>query len=110
VFDSLFIFNKERSPLQALGFYIVFFFAGIAIAVAVGAIFSINYESGYLAGQIIAFIYCIFIGYLILSEKGQLKSGYSISIFMIAILAYFFGCLGGLVPVAYLSTIKSLRF
>ena len=108
MFDNLFSFNKERLPLQALGFYIVFFIIGLSLTALVGAIFAVDFESGLLYGQIIAFLYCLFIGYLILSSKGQL-SRYGVSIFVIAILGYFLGLLGGLVPVAYLATIKSLR-
>ena len=108
MFENLFDFNKERLPLQALGFYIVFFIIGIAIAMTVAAIFAVDFESGLTVGQISAFLYCPFIGFQILFSKGQL-SRYGVSIFGIAILAYFLGCLGGLIPVAYLSTIKSLR-
>lgn len=108
MFDSLFDFDKERLPLQALGFYIVFFIMGLAIAMTLGAIFAVDFESGLTVGQILAFLYCPFIGFQILSSKGQL-SRYGVLIFGIAILAYFFGCLGGLIPVAYLTTIKSLR-
>jgi len=108
MFENLFDFDKERLPLQALGFYIVFFIIGIAIAMSIAAIFAVDFESGLTVGQISAFLYCPFIGFQILSSKGQL-SRYGVSIFGIAILAYFLGCLGGLIPVAYLSTIKSLR-
>ena len=108
MFENLFDFNKERLPLQALGFYIVFFIIGIAIAMSIAAIFAVDFESGLTVGQISAFLYCPFIGFQILSSKGQL-SRYGVSIFGIAILAYFLGCLGGLIPVAYLSTLKSLR-
>ena len=108
MFENLFDFDKERLPLQALGFYIVFFIIGIAIAMSIAAIFAVDFESGLTVGQISAFLYCPFIGFQILSSKGQL-SRYGVSIFGIAILAYFLGCLGGLIPVAYLYTIKSLR-
>tara|TARA_B100000131_G_scaffold297156_1_gene315635 strand:- start:740 stop:1072 length:333 start_codon:yes stop_codon:yes gene_type:complete len=108
MFDDLFSFNKERLPLQALAFYIVFFIIGLVLGGLGGFIFASDFESGVLVGQVIAPIYCLVLGILILSQKDQLSSAHSSALFIVAILAYFFGVLGGLIPVAYLSTIKNL--
>ena len=74
-----------------------------------GLIFATDYESGLLVGRVIALIYCLILGYLILSQKDQLSSAFAAFLFITAFLAYFLGALGGLMPVAYLSTIKNLK-
>tara|TARA_B100000085_G_scaffold241631_1_gene232528 strand:- start:208 stop:543 length:336 start_codon:yes stop_codon:yes gene_type:complete len=110
MFKDLFSFNKERQALEALGFYIVYFIIGLILGVTSVYIFDANsYESGLVVGQVLAFFYCLFLGYLILSQKRQLNTAYLALLPLIAISAYFLGALGGLVPVAYLSTIKSLE-
>ena len=108
MFDDLFNFHKERLPLQALGFYIVFFIIGILLAMGCGLIFATDFESGVLVGLVIAPIYCLAVGYLILSQKDQLSSSYASLLIIAAILGYYFGALGGLIPIAFLSTIKNL--
>ena len=110
MFKDLFSFNKERQAIEALGFYIVYFIIGLILGVTSVYIFDANsYESGLVVGQILAFFYCPFLGYLILSQKRQLNTAYTAILPIVAILAYFLGALGGLIPVAYLSTIKSLE-
>jgi hypothetical protein len=109
MFDDLFVFNKERSPLQALGFYIVFFIIVLVLAMFAALIFAIDFESGAIVGNVIAVIYCLILGYQILSAKNQLSSAFTAFLFITAFLSYFLGALGGLIPVAYLSTIKNLK-
>ena len=109
MFDDLFSFNKERLPLQALGFYIVFLIIGAVLGGVVGLIFGKDFESALFAGQVFAPIYSLILGYLALSQKDQLSSVYAALLLVIAILAIFSGALGGLIPVAYLSTIKNLK-
>lgn len=108
MFRDLFSFNKERQPLEALGFYIAYFIIGLTLGVTSVYVFGANtYESGLIVGQVLAFFYCPFLGYLILSQKRQLNTSYAALLPIIAFLAYFLGALGGLVPVAYLTTIKN---
>ena len=109
MFDDIFSFGKERLPLQALGFYIVFFIIGISLAAFAGLIFAAGYEAGLVVGGVIAFFYCVILCYLILSQKNQLTSAFAAFLFITAFLAYALGTLGGLIPVAYLSTIKNLK-
>tara|TARA_B100001093_G_C26616438_1_gene922535 strand:- start:367 stop:720 length:354 start_codon:yes stop_codon:yes gene_type:complete len=109
MFDDLFSFNKERLPLQALGLYIVLFIIGVALGGIGGLLFASDFESGLLAGHIISVIYCLFLAYQILSEKNQLNSAFSAFLFIAGFMAYLIGALGGLIPIAYLSTIKNLK-
>ena len=109
MFDDIFSFGKERLPLQALGFYIVFFIIGVSLAAFAGLIFAAGYEVGLVVGGVIAFFYCVILCYLILSQKNQLTTAFAAFLFITAFLAYALGALGGLIPVAYLSTIKNLK-
>ena len=109
MFEDLFNHSKEREPLQALGFYIVFFILGLALGALGGAVFASDYETGMLVGHVIAVVYCTILSYIILSAKGQLSNAFSAFIFITAFLSYFIGTIGGLIPVAYLSTINNLK-
>ena len=42
MFEDLFNHSKERQPSQALGFYVVFFIIGIALAALGGLVFGSN--------------------------------------------------------------------
>ena len=109
MFEDLFNHSKEREPLQALGFYIVFFIIGIALGAFGGAVFGSDFETGMLVGHVLAVVYCTILSFLILSAKGQLSNAHSVFIFLSAYLSYSGGALGGLIPVAYLSTINNLK-
>ena len=66
MFDSLFDFDKERLPLQALGFYIVFFIMGLAIAMTLGAIFAVDFVTffafcGFLSVSSFAFLRIVWV-------------------------------------------------
>ncbi len=108
MFDDLFSFKKERLPLQALGFYIVFLIICVGISLFGLGFFTSDISSAYAVGTLFSFFYCPFLGYLILSKKKQLNSAYSTLLIISAVLAYLYGALGGLIPVAYLSTLKNL--
>ncbi len=108
MFEDLFNYSKERQPTQALGFYIVFFIIGAVLGGIGGLIFASDYNTGLIVGHVVSVIYCTTLSYLILSAKGQLSTPFSAFIFITAFLSYFLGALGGIVPVAYLSTIKNL--
>ena len=109
MFEDLFNHSKERQPSQALGFYVVFFIIGIALAALGGLVFGSDYETGMVVGHVIAVVYCTILSYIILSAKGQLSNAFSAFIFITAFLSYFIGTIGGLIPVAYLSTINNLK-
>ena len=107
MFADLFSFDKERLPIQALGFYIIFLIIGFFIGAFGGLIFASDWESGLLVGQVLSTIYCLFLGFLILSHKKQLNSAYAFALIIAFILGYF-SLVVGLIPVAYLSTIRNL--
>ncbi len=110
MFNDLFNFQKERLPIQALGFYIVYFLLGIVLGGLSGLIFlSDTGDEGIIFVQLIGVGYCLFLGLLILLQKDQLNTPFAAFLFVIAILSYFIGALGGLIPVAYLSTVKNLK-
>ena len=109
MFEDLFNYSKERQPLQALGFYVVFLIIGVALGALGGLVFGTDFETGMLVGHVIAVIYCTVLSYLILSAKAQLSNAFSAFIFITAFLSYFIGSIGGLIPVAYLYTINNLK-
>ena len=109
MFNDLFNFQKERLPIQAFGFYIVFFLIGLAIGAISGLIFANDFDTGIIVGHVVGVSYCLFLGFLILFQKDHLSTPFVAFLFVIAILSYFIGALGGLIPVAYLSTIKNLK-
>ena len=109
MFEDLSNYSKERQPLQALGFYIVFLIIGVAIGALFGLVFAPDYYTGVLVGSVVAVIYCTILSYLILSAKGQLSTAFSAFIFITAFLSFFIGSLGGLIPVAYLTTINNIK-
>lgn len=109
MFKDLFNFQKERTPIQALGFYIVYLIGGVALIAILGTIFATDFESGLVAGHVMGVGYCLIMGFQILLRKDQLNSPYTAFLFIVAIMSYFIGALGGLIPVAYLSTIKNLK-
>ena len=109
MFEDLFDFSKERQPTQALGFYIVFLIIGAALGAFSGMVFASTYSEGLIVGQVVGVLYCIILSYLVVSSKGLLSTSFSGFIFITAILSYFIGAVGGIIPVAYLSTIKNIK-
>ena len=59
MFDDLFSFGKERLPLQAIGFYIIFFIIGITLGAFAGLIFATDYDTGILVGRVMGLVYCL---------------------------------------------------
>ena len=88
MFEDLFNYSKEREPLQALGFYIVFFIIGIALGAIGGAVFASDFETGMLVGHVLSVVYCTILSFLILSAKGQLSNANSAFIFLTVYLSY----------------------
>ena len=109
MFEDLFNYGKQRELVQALGFYIVFLIIVIPLAALGGLIFATNSSDGAIVGHVIAVIYCTSLSYLILSANDQLSTAFSAFIFITAFLSYLLGGVGGLIPVAYLSTINNLK-
>jgi hypothetical protein len=105
---SVFNFSYQRTPLQALGWYIAFLVIGlfssviIGFAMSRGSTFAEGFESTYGGGQILGFVYTIILGALLLWKKQ--KGAASILLFLSAIATGLFGIFAGLLPLAILTT------
>ncbi|MEK9180762.1 MAG: hypothetical protein AAB871_00835, partial [Patescibacteria group bacterium] len=66
------------------------------------------YNLGVRVGQIVAIICSLILGFTILKSKELLSNFlYILLVLLAAVLAYFGGALLGLLPIAYLTTLKS---
>jgi hypothetical protein len=111
MFQGAMNFWYQRTALQAFGWYLVFFLLGLPLASLTGFIFgrgsattfSEGYQSGQLPGQIFGVVYVVFLGGLLLwkRQKGALNIGLYI---LGVVLSLFIGMLGGLIPLAVLTT------
>jgi len=111
---SVFNFSYQRTPLQALGWYIVFqvigifVFATIGFAMSRGTTFAEGFESTYAGGQILGAVYTTLLGALLLWNKQ--KGAVNILLFLSAIAMYvLFGVFAGLLPLAVLTTRPSTK-
>ena len=115
MFNELSNFGLERTSKEAVGFYIVYFFVGVVGGAAFGGLLGLlgiinSFEGGVRVGSIVGIIYCVGIGITMANQKGTLSSGKSISLIILSgVLAIFIGALGGLLPIAYLSTTVNLH-
>jgi peptidoglycan/LPS O-acetylase OafA/YrhL len=113
VFSNLAKLEITRSGKEALGFYVSYFILGLIFGFIIGALAGIlnpdnAEEAGFKAGSISAVIMSVFLSVLICSKKHLFSSFKAISLIAIAaLLSVFSGTLGGLIPVAYLTTLKS---
>ena len=104
--------SQKRSLGNALLFYIVSFFLliGFSIAAAfVGALtFGLQEKGGLYLGVFVAIIACSYLSFTTASLK-DIKSKPSVIVLIVItpILAFLLGGLGGLIPVAALSTFDS---
>ena len=118
MFKDLLLLEKERTPKEALGFYLAYL---LLIALLGGLIsyllvpydpsmtFADEFQAGAAVGQNAAVIFCLALSFMILYKKKKLQS---FGLVLIGVLsgfcAIFLGGLLGLVPTAYLTTIKKL--
>ena len=113
MFLNLAKFEINRSGKQAVGFYIAYLFLGMLLGAVVGTIAGSltsgdPFQAGFIAGNIFAVIMCGFLA-TIVSLKKSLLSSFK-TFFLIAItvlLSIFIGAPGGLIPVAYLTTMQN---
>lgn len=104
--------SQKRSLGNALIFYIITFLLLLGISMAAGfvgaLIFGLEYEGGLRLGVLIAVIACSYLSFTTASLKGiKNKPGVIALIVITPVLALFLGGLGGLIPVAALSTFDS---
>jgi hypothetical protein len=104
--------SQKRSLANALLFYIITFLLLIGLSMAAGFVgaltFGLEYEGGLRLGALIAVIACSYLSFTTASLKGiKNKPGVIALIVITPVLALFLGGLGGLIPVAALSTFDS---
>ena len=111
MFQGAMDFWYQRTALQAFGWYLVFFLLGLPLASLTGFIFgrgsattfSEGYQSGQLPGQIFGVVYVVFLGGLLLWKRQ--KGALNIGLYILGVaLSLFIGMLGGLIPLAVLTT------
>jgi hypothetical protein len=110
MFSNLAKFEIQRSGKQAFGFYISYLVLGILLGFVAGGIGGLldpdhAQQAGFRAGNVSAIIMCCALAITIASKKSLLSSFKNILIIVItAALSLLFGAIGGLIPVAYLTT------
>ena len=118
MFKDLLLFEKERTPKEALGFYLAY----LLLTALLGGLtsfllvpydpsmgFADEFQASAAVGQNTVVIFCLALSFMILYKKKKLQS---FGLVLIGVLsgfcAIFLGGLLGLVPTAYLTTIKKL--
>jgi hypothetical protein len=110
MFANLMNLGFERSAKQGIGFYLAYLFVGILLGALVGAISAVitgdgSFEAGVRIGNITAIIMCLLLAGLIAHKKGMFRSFSSLLLIIASgLFAVLLGGVGGLMPVAYLST------
>lgn len=110
MFSKLANFDFKRTAKQAFGFYISYLLLCMVIGGVVGGTAGLlspenSNQVAYIAGQIVAVVYVMILGILIAVKRSIIKS-FSV-VFLLAftaLISVFFGALGGLIPVAFLTT------
>jgi len=117
LFKDLIILEKQRTWKEAIGFYLAYslliFLVVVICAGLFGAIigmFGGSFEASYRVGFFIGFsgsiISCLSLSFLILFKKRKLKSFGLILLALLSGIAGLLSVLGGMIPVAYLTTVK----
>jgi len=115
MFKKLTEFGYKRTIWEAIGFYLaylVLIFLTAAVAGAfLGAVLPAEKVLAYsnLAGITIAFVMCLGLSGLILTKKKLNSFGYLLFVVLSGILPLLIGALGGLIPVAFLTTRKPAK-
>jgi hypothetical protein len=110
MFRELMNFSYQRTALQAVGWYLAFFFMGLLVGAIVGAIvgmgaasFAEGVQRGARASLFFIIPYHILLALALLWSRW--KSVLNIFLALLAILlSVFLGALGGLIPLAVLTT------
>ena len=117
MFKDLLIFEKVRTPKEAIGFYLAFLLllglsggvlAFFAVPQAPSMSFQESIQAGALVGQYFAVISCLILSFVVLYKKRKLQSfGLLLVLVLSGFCAIFLGALLGLIPTAYLTTLES---
>ena len=117
MFKDLLLFEKVRTPKEAIGFYLAY----LLLLALLGALLSFfivphdplmsfkeGYQAGTVVGQYFAVIACLVLSVAVLYKKKKLQSfGLILAAVSSGIGAVFLGGLLGLIPTAYLTTIEN---
>lgn len=109
MFEQLTNLKSVRSNTNALGFYLAYLFLGLLLGGLAGALTELmpewDYNTSLLAGNVIAVAFVLAICLKISHIKKLGLMYYALSI-LAAILAVYGGCLLGLIPASYMSTLN----
>jgi len=113
MFKDLTKFGTHRTTNQAIGFYIAYLIATMLVAMIAAGLFGAGasnsdaFATGVRIGSAVAILISVGLAYMVIQARklgGEFKN---ILIGLLAgVLAYFGGGLLGLIPVAYLTTVK----
>ena len=117
MFKDLLLFEKARTPKEAIGFYLAFlFFLGLLAGMLAFFIvpqdpsmsFEEQIQAGVIVGQYFGVIACLILSFVVLYKKKKLQSfGPLLVLVLSGFCAIFLGALLGLIPTAYLTTLES---
>lgn len=111
MFKKLMDFSYERTPLEAVGFYLAYFGLGLLIGSLMGGILgllSFSVKVIVSLGILSAVVLSLTVSFLILHKKKLLNNfSYIMLAVLSGLLALVAGALGGMIPVAFLTTRKS---
>lgn len=114
MFRRLGDFGFQRSAVQAIGFYLVYFFAGIIVSGVLGGVFGMatgakgideSMQVGLTVGMYFAIFFTAVLSFAILRAKGQLKNMLYLFVGLLSVaVGWLGGLLFGLMLVAFLTT------
>lgn len=113
MFKELANFKLKRTPLQALGFYIVYFVVTIVIGATLATVLGLatgntnNFQFGYKIGNLSAVAISMVLSFLVLQQKKMINDvGWLLLGLSAGLLAFYGGALLGLIPSTILTTRK----
>ncbi|MEC7865298.1 MAG: hypothetical protein VYD02_00120 [Pseudomonadota bacterium] len=117
MFKDLLLFEKERTPQEALGFYLAYLLLLLLLGGLLAFLivphdpsktFAEEFQAGASVGWTTAVIFCLALSFMILYKKKKLQDfGLVLIGISSGICAILLGGLLGLVPTAYLTTVKN---
>jgi hypothetical protein len=112
MFLKLTDFGYQRCGKEALGFYIAYLFLIILLGGLLGLLYGLvvgdsSFETGVVIGNVLAVVVCLGIGNTIAKAKGEISYQTILLTVLSGILAVLFGGMGGLIPLAYMTTLEN---
>jgi heme A synthase len=117
MFNKLTNFAYTRKPKEALGFYLAYLLLVLIVGGLLGGISgmllpsqtdtTVSFDAGLKVGTLVAVIISVGLAFTVLAQKKLLDNfGFILLAIIAGFLALVAGALGGLIPVAYLTTQK----